>query len=250
MSEEIKNDDVLEEVQGKVYDQKQWDGLLGDKQKAIERARSAEAKAAAERIELEKRIKDLEESLNQKQEESIEGDPEDVATIDLLKKAVNHLKKEIANAKKELQEMYVAEKTKEKQTERDTFIQKSVEKARKEYTEEKYGKGLDFDSVLEGTQRMVKENPGYAQVIANAPNPGEIIYKIGLNDPIIAKRYEAYQKTLPEGQRVSKDSLEGTTSPAGKITYAQMLKMSGDDIKKYYDRIKKEVYGWEDQPKK
>jgi hypothetical protein len=97
---------------------------------------------------------------------------------------------------------------------------------------------------------MIAKNKAYQQLIFSDPDPGEMAYKVGLQDSVIAERFEAYKKNLPGGVRQSKEGLSGTASPAGKITYEQMLKMPKGEITKNFDRIKKEVYGWDDTAKK
>jgi len=221
MGEENKtvNETGQGEGQEKTYDERQWRGLLGDKQEAIERARSAEAKLAAIETQYSSKIKDLEEKINAKNEDLNLGDPEDVVTNSTLGKTITGLRKELADTKKEMKEMkdyYLGEK----KTERETQAEKSVEKAKQRYSEEKVGKGLTWDDVLEGTKRMIKENKMYEQAL---------IYKIGLMDPIIAKRAESYQGSLPVGGVTPKTGLKGTTKPTGYMTQAYVKEQQAKD---------------------
>lgn len=234
-----------EEPKGNTYDQRQWDGLLGDKQKAVQRAQELEGKLSS----YDSKIQDLEAKIAQKEDDNL-GDPDDVATIATLKKAVSKLEKKVDDTEKKLRDEYVREKQNETKTHAEKRIKDSFAKAEKKYTEEKAGKGLTYNEVLEGTKRMVAKNPTYKQLIAADPDPGEMAYKVGLQDPVIAERFEAYKSKLPGGVRQSKDGLSGSASPAGKITYEQMLKMAPGEITKNFDRIKQDVYGWDDKKAK
>jgi len=126
---------------------------------------------------------------------------------------------------KDMKDYYLGER----KNERETQAEKSVEKAKQKYSEEKVGKGLTWDDVLEGTKRMIKENKMYEQAIAVDKDPGELIYKIGLMDPIIAKRAETYQGSLPVGGVTPKTGLKGTTKPAGYMTQAYVKEQQAKD---------------------
>jgi len=69
----------------------------------------------------------------------------------------------------------------------------------------------------------------YEQAIAADKDPGELIYKIGLMDPIIAKRAETYQGSLPVGGVTPKTGLKGTTKPTGYMTQAYVKEQQDED---------------------
>jgi len=243
--EEVINEPGQGEGQ-KTYDERQWKGLLSDKQRAVERAQQLEAKLAAIETQYDSKIKDLEAQINQKEEDLDLGDPEDVVNNATLKKLIKGLKSELAETKKEMKNMkdsYLSEK----KSERETLAEKSVEKARQKYSKEKVGEGLTFDEVLEGTRRMCKENKMYEHAIAADKDPGELMYKIGLMDPIIAKRAEAYQGSLPVGGVTPKTGLKGTTKPAGYMTQAYVKEQQAKDpgfVKAHLKEIQESQKYW------
>ena len=245
MSED--NKDVTQtQTEVKTYDERQWKGLLGDKQEAVERARTAEAKLAAIQTQYDSKIKDLESQINQKQNELNFGDDDDVVTNANLKKYITSLKKDLDSAKKEMKDMknYYLE---EKKTERETLAKQSIEKAKAKYSEDKVGKGLTWEEVLEGTQRMIKENKMYEQAIAADKDPGELIYKIGLMDPTIAKRAEAYKRNESVPGVTSKTGLKGTTKPAGFLPQKYVQEQAKKDpgfVRKHLKEIQESQKFW------
>lgn len=249
MPEEIK-----EVTQEKTYTEQEWKGLLSDKQQEVQNRQALQGelqKRESEFSSLKEELADIRSKLTEK-EEAITGDPDDVATIATLKKSITGLKKEIADTKKGLMEMYQQDKTQDKQAEKNAKDQKSIEAAKKKYTEDKAGKGLTFDDVLEGTKRMIATNPAYKQLIASDPDPGEMIYNIGLQDPTIAKRYEAYKQEYPTGKVTSKEGLEGTTVPGGYYSQEYVKKMAKVPgwIKSHLKEIQESQKQWNKDIKK
>ena len=226
-----------EVITEKSYTEKEWKGLLGDKQNET-RARQ---EAQAETAQYKTRLTELQAKLDQKASiiEEDTGDPEDVATL----AAVN---KKIANLEKKLLGMYTKEKDDQTTEKRNKLIEKSLKKAREKYTEEKAGKGLTFDEVNEGTARMVKENKVYGELIFNDPDPAEKAYEVGLLDSIIAKRYETYKKTLPAEGVTSKEGLTGTTVPAGFYSQEYVKKTASTPgwIKEHLAEIRESQKKW------
>lgn len=244
MGEEEKKEGI--QTEEKTYSERQFKGLLSDKQRAVERAQQLEAKIAAIETQYDSKIKDLESQINQKEEDLDLGDPEDVVNNATLKKLIKSLKSELAETKKEMKNMkdaYLGEK----QSEKEKQAEKSVEKARQKYSKEKVGEGMTFDEVLEGTRRMCKENKMYEHAIAADKDPGELMYKIGLMDPTIAKRAEAYQGSLPVGGVTPKTNLKGTTKPAGFLPQKYVQEQAKKDpgfIKAHLKEIKESQKYW------
>ncbi|MCJ7790522.1 MAG: hypothetical protein MUP69_10195 [Candidatus Atribacteria bacterium] len=234
MAEEVK-ETVLEEPKEKLYSEKEWKGLLGDKQNETRARQEAQAKVA----QYELRLAELQSKLEQKASTVEEGDPEDVATIAVLNK-------KIANLESKLTGMYTKNETDKTTTEKNKLIEKSFEAASRKYTEEKAGKGLTFDEVNEGTKRMIEKNKIYRELILEDENPGEKAYEVGLLDPIIAKRKETYKKTLPPEGVTSKEGLTGTTVPGGFYTQEYVKKMSKIPgwIKEHFAEIKESQKKW------
>jgi|GEM_PF-3515881 len=233
MVEEVK--EVTEETQEgqkeKYYSEREWKGLLSDKQREAQARQELQARLAAKETQYEDRIAQLEAKLAEK--ESNIGDPDDVATVATLKK-------EIARVEKKLLDMYTKER-----------INESFAKAQAKYAEDKAGKGLSFEEVNEGTKRMIERNPKYRELILNDPDPGEMAYKVGLQDPVIAKRYETYKQTMPSGKVTSKEGLEGSAAAkSGYYSQEYVKKMSKTPgwITANLDKIRESQKQW-DKPK-
>ena len=241
MAEEVKEtiETVIEEPKEKSYSEKEWKGLLGDKQNETRARQEAQAEAANLRIQIAELKHNLEQKTSTVEDDT--GDPEDVATI-------AKLKKEIAKAKQELLGMYTKEKEEQTTAARTKKINESYEKAISKYTEEKAGKGLSFDEVVkEGTARMIAKNRVYQDLIVNDPDPAEKAYEIGLQDPIIAKRLETYKKTLPDNPITPKTGLESKAKGA-YYTPQQVQKMSDKEVDEHFEDIKESQKKW--NPKK
>lgn len=245
---------TTEETKEKTYTEAEFKGLLSDKQKEVQARQDLQNQLQAKDSEysnLRTELDTIKEQLAQKEEDNL-GDPEDVATIATLKKTITGLKKEISDTKKDLMKMYEQDKTKDKQDIKNKRDQKSIEAAKKKYSEEKAGKGLSFDDVLEGTKRMLEKNTAYKALIANDPDPGEMIYNIGLQDPTIAKRLETYKQEYPEKVITNKEGLEGTTVPGGYLSQDYVKKMAKVPgwIKKNLKQIKESQKQWSKNTKK
>jgi hypothetical protein len=237
MAEEVKKEEIKETLieeqtpEEIVYTEREWKGLLGDKQNETRARQEAQAEAANLRIQIAE--------LKAQKASTVEddtGDSEDVATF----AAVN---KKLANLEKKLVGMYTKEKEDQITAAKTKLINESFEKAKEKYTEEKTGKGLSFDEVNEGTARMITKNKIYRDLILNDENPAEKAYEIGLQDPIIAKRLETYKKTLPEKHITPKEGLESRPSGA-YYTPAMVQKMSDKEIDEHYPDIKESQKKW------
>jgi len=236
MPDDILNTEVPEE---KRYTDKEWKGLLGDKKNETKARQEAQAEAAMYRAETAKLKAELEKKSSTVEDKDT-GDPTDIITR-------AELRREKAALKKEIIDMYTQEKVEQNTEKQNKVIEKSFIVAKEEYTEEKYGIGLSFDEVNEGTKRMILKNKILRDLILNDPNPGEKAYEIGLTDPIIAKRHETYKKTLPPGGRTPKDNLD-TKGKTGIYYTPQMVqKLSDAEIDEHYDDIKASQAKWNEK---
>ena len=219
-----------------LYTSEEFKGLLTDKQNEVRVRQETQAELAATKLQLEAlnvKIKSLETS---PKEEDLEN-PNDVVTrVEMLQA----LKKQ----KKELTEDYEKDKKVLTQKQREDEVDKSFDKAKIKHTEEIAGKGLDFDSVWEGTKRQIGENPGYKAVITNDKNPGEKAYEIGLLDPVIAKRVALDKKNFPDQKRVSKVGLDSTEIVAQYFSQERVSKMSRAEIEANLPAIRESQKKW------
>ena len=220
----------------KKYTEQEWNGLLTDKQNEVKTRQQLQAdKAVSDRTIAEQRlrIKELESSTTKVKV----GNPEDIMTRAEMEKALNA-------RDKGLEDKYTKNETKKSQESLNKRLLASEEKARSLHTEEKEGKGLDYDSVIAGTNRQIQENPGEKAVIQNAKDPGEKAYQIGLRDPVIAKRLDTYKKTLPPPGVTSKEGMKGKKVPGAYYTPQMVQKMSDKEIDLHYDDILESQKRW------
>lgn len=78
------------------------------------------------------------------------------------------------------------------QTSVDRQVASAEERARKEFTAEKMGDGLDFDTVLDAFKTMIAKNPAYLQVALNSADPAKEAYELAVSlHPEIRKRVKA-----------------------------------------------------------
>jgi len=219
-----------------LYSKEEWTGLLTDKQNEVRNRQQTQAELAVAKAEmgsLTARIKALETA---PKNETIEN-PDNVVT---RAEMIAELKKQ----RKELLEEHEADKKKMTQKEKEEAVDKSFLKAKEKMTEAKMGKGLDFDSVWEATQRQIKDNPGYKAVILNDKNPGEKAYEIGLLDPIIAKRVALDKKNFPDQKRTPKVGLESTDIPNNYFSQERVSKMSAPEIEANLPAIRESQKTW------
>ncbi len=230
MSEENLN------PQEKTYTEQEWKGLLADKTNEVRMRQQLQAdKAAMDQKIAEQRIriKELEASTV----EGKTGDPDDIMTR-------AEVKKMLAVQKEELTKEYTTLETQKSQESLNRSLYNSEQKAREIHTEEKEGKGLDYDSVMAGLKRQIEENPGYTVVIQKAKNPGEKAYQLGLQDPIIAKRLETNKKTLPLPGITSKEGMKGNKVPGTYYTPKMVQDMSDEELDLHYDDVLESQKRW------
>ena len=219
-----------------LYTKEEWTGLLADKQGEVRSRQQTQAELAVAKAEvnsLTARIKALETA---PKNETIEN-PDNVVT---RAEMIAELKKQ----KKELTEGYEADKQNMTNKQKEAAVDKSFAKAKEKMTEEKMGKGLDFDSVWEAAKRQIEENPGYKAVILNDKNPGEKAYEIGLLDPVIAKRVALDKKNFPDQQRTPKIGLDSTDVPSNFFSQERVSKMTKEEIEANLPAIRESQKKW------
>ena len=219
-----------------LYSKEEWTGLLTDKQNEVRNRQQTQAELAvakAEMSSLTARIKALETA---PKNETIEN-PDNVVT---RAEMIAELKKQ----KKELTEGYEADKQNMTNKQKEAAVDKSFAKAKEKMTEEKMGKGLDFDSVWEAAKRQIEENPGYKAVILNDKNPGEKAYEIGLLDPVIAKRVALDKKNFPDQKRTPKVGLDTTDVPSNFFSQERVSKMTKEEIEANLPAIRLSQKTW------
>lgn len=87
----------------------------------------------------------------------------------------------------------------------------SEQKAKTEFTVEKCGEGLDWESVYkQGFLPLANENPEYFNLVKNDPNPAQAVYRLGKTYPAIEQRLDA----IKSARLVSElDKNKGTSKP-------------------------------------
>lgn len=218
------------------YTPEEWSGLMNDKQSEVKTRQQTQAELAIARAEvssLSERIKALE---SKPKDEVIENPNDTVTRLEL----VNALKKQ----RKELTDGYENDKKTMTKKQKEAAVDRSFESSRKSKTEEKMGKGLDFDSVWEAAKRVIEKNPGYKAVILSDPNPGEKAYEIGLLDPVIAKRNALMKKNFSDPKRISKLGLDSTDIPNNYFSQERVSKMSEKEIEANLPAIRESQKTW------
>jgi len=218
------------------YTPDEWKGLMGDKKNEVRTRQQVQADLAVSNktiAEQRLRIKELESSPAKVKV----GNPDDIMTR-------AETEKMLRSQREELTSEYTKNETKKSQESLNKRLMASEEKARSTHTEEKEGKGLDYDSVMAGTNRQIQENPGYKEVIQKAKDPGERAYRIGLQDSVIAKRLETYKKTLPPPGITPKEGMKAKKVPGSYYTPQMVKKMSDAEIDEHYDDILESQKRW------
>lgn len=218
------------------YSEKEFKGLMTDKQNEVRARQQAQADLAASKKEnedLNKRIKEAEASTAKVNA----GNPEDIVTRADLTKALD-------DRDKDLTDKYTKRESEKDKDSRLEKIEASFEKAKEKHTEEKEGKGLDFDEVWEGAKRELAKNKALQGVITSAKNPGEEAYKIGLQDPAIAKRVALNKKNFPDQKRTPKVGMEGTEVPGQFFSQERVKGMTREEIKANLPAIRKSQEKW------
>jgi len=218
-----------------LYTKEEWSGLMNDKQGEVKSRQETQAELAlarAENIRLNARI----DAIGQEKVEKIEN-PEE--TVTRAEQAESQRK-----LRAELRKDYLADKANEKRANREAAVDGSFDKAREKYTLEIAGKGLTFDEVFEGTKRQIKEDKDLGKVIFNAKNPGEKAYKIGLLDPVIAKRKALSKQEFTDSKKTPKIGMESNEVPGQFFSQERVGKMTRAEITANYPAIKESQKKW------
>ena len=216
------------------YTPEEFKGLLTDKQNEVKSRQEAQAETANLKLKiatLDSEIKGLKSTPKE-----LKDPDETVTRAELLKdrKAL----------KEELRKEYLTDRQNMSKEEKEAAIEKSFDDARGEKTEKEMGKGLDFDSVWEGTKRMLIKKPALKAVITSAKNPGQEAYEIGLTDPTIAKRVTLDKKNFPAEHRADKTGADTTTIPAQYFSQERVSKMEKEEIQANLEAIRESQKKW------
>ena len=211
----------------------EWKGLMTDKQNEVRARQQIQSELGVKSL----RVTELEEKIKALEVPKDTRDPtETVTRAELLE--------ERKKTKDELTDLYKKEKAQLSVDEQTKFVNKSFNAAVKKHTEEKDGKGLSFDDVMEGTKRQILENKVNRTLIENDTNPGEKAYQIGLQDSVIAERHKIYAKTLAEQKKTKKVGMDGSTTGGEYFSQARVKLMSREDIKLHYKEIQESRKTW------
>ena len=218
----------------------EWKGLMADKQSETRARQQIQSELAVKTLKLTEQEEQIQELMASS--DDTKGLDEPVTRADLLAQG--------KKTKKELMDLHKQESDKESASTRTTFVNKSFTEAIKKHTTEKDGKGLSFDEVMEGTKRQILENSTNRTLIENDTNPGEKAYQIGLQDSVIAERYEMYKKTLAERKKIPKVGMEGTLAPEDFISQERLLAIpAGAErqkfIKDHYEAVQESQKLWD-----
>ena len=217
-----------------LYSEEEFKGLLTDKQNEVRTRQQVQTDNASLKVQiatLDAKIKAIESA-----PKKIENPDETVTRAELAAH-----RKEL---KEELKKEYIADKQNMTKEEKEAAIEASFEDARGTMTEEKMGKGLDFDSVWEGTKRMLVKKPALKAVVTSAKNPGQEAYEIGLTDPTIAKRVTLDKKNFPDQKRADKTGADSTTIPAQFFSQERVGKMTKEEIEANLPAIRESQKKW------
>ncbi len=127
-------------------------------------------------------------------------------------------------------------------------LAESEDKARKEYTAEAMGAGLDYDSVFKATERLIAANPAYAQVILRAPDPAREAYRIGSLDPQIQVLREARLQELTISKiktggappKIAGGSGAGTEAPTGEVDIEELINLSPEEVRRRTEALEQQ----------
>lgn len=224
-----------ENQEEKKYTEKEWKGLMTDKQNEVRARQQMQSDLAVKNVKIAEQEKQIDDLLSSS-EESDESLKEPVTRADLLAEKKKTKQELIDLHKKETDAISEEAKTK--------FVNDSFTAAIKEHTVEKDGKGLSFDGVMEGTKREILKNATNRDLIENDVNPGEKAYEIGLQDSTIAERKKMYDKTLAEQEKIPKKGMDGTATPGEYYSQARVAKMTPEDIKLHLKEIRESQKTW------
>ena len=216
MTEEEQSGKQIESEANAVIDSKEFKGLMADKVTETGRRQEAEQNLSTANQQLNEANSTIAEMRASKETVSEEAtDDSEFLTRGQLNAELDKKAKADDERAKKLQ-----------QGEQEKRYAASESEAKKEFTAEKYGEGLDYATVTKiGTAAMCQQNPGHLATIRLAPNPAEEAYRIGLLHPDFAGKADK-AKT----QKLLDDLSTGNTSQSGaSVQAADLASMNEQD---------------------
>ena len=238
----------------KTYTQIEHDGVIKDLQGERTKRQDSEFKFSQSQAQLESLTKENEE-LKRKAEDKetkrsvIEGEDEDVLTKRDGRNIEAKVMTSIEKAQKLVKERDVKEKEKEKKDVLETKYQKSLTAARTKYADRE-DIGLDFEKVRQAALRRIAGRQYKQMDIYTSDNPGEELYKEGLEDPEIKEKVELLknEKILDNmgNRKVDKKGLTGETKQYGFKYYTpdEVAVMKPEEALKVKPDIDKSMEKW------
>ena len=246
--------------QEKTYTQSEHDGLINDARSEREKRHQAEYERDTSKSQIEKLTKTVEEltlKIDEKAEPiadklKFEGDDEDAAKVKDVKKGFEIFGKEAMNVFKKAQQVA---KEAEKQERVMEKFHTSCDVATQKYSRLKEV-GLDFETVSKAGIRLLRGNKYEEQAILHSNNPGERLYKKGLEDPDIKQKYDleenqALLKNM-DNRKVDLTGLSGGTKIKSNdlFTPQEVANMTPVEALKNLAKIEKSKIWWEEERKK
>ena len=237
-------DKVTEE---KAYTQKEHDGVINDLQKERQQRHDSEFKFSQSQAQMES-LRNENEELKRKSEEKeikksvIEGEDGDILT----KKDGRDIETKVMTSIEKAQKLVKERDDKERL---DANYQKSLTAARTKYADRK-DIGLDFETVRQAALRRIGGRKYKQLDIYTSDNPGEELYKEGLEDPEMKEKLVLVKndKILDDmgNRKVDKKGLTGETKNYGFHFYTidEVSAMKPEEALKVKKDIDKSMLKW------
>jgi len=226
-----KIDELSQQAQESDTD-KRIKGILAELREERKRRSISEER----QTELEERIDELEELLEEGKETKEEPSTEEEGEFLTKGTAKKLLEDVLAKRESEFQGRLAVIEWEMLQDR----LKVSEDAVMEQYSPEKVGEDLCYDKVIEqGFTKLLKENPGYRQVVLNSPNPAKEAYKIGLTHPdfqaLLNTKAAAgvVQKITTPRPKTGVGSSQGAVGfDASKATITELVKLSDEELKK------------------
>jgi len=224
-----KQQDILKSLEETGYrfdEHPQFKGVIKDMQHERQTRQTAEDRVA--QLQEENRVL-TEELANQDTKPEKEEENENPDALLTRAEAKKLLDKALSQGQKASEQ--------EKKQAHDKRLFASEEEARKMFSAEKVGEGMDYDTVIkDGYVKMLKKNPAYHQVVVASDNPAAEAYRIGLLEESFAKKLDE-NKTKEVLSKIKTGGAAGIpkTSIAAfseKSDYEDMLKKSPAELER------------------
>jgi len=237
-------DKVKEE---KTYSETEHKGVISDLQKERQQRHDSEFKFSQSQAQLESLRKENEE-LKRKSEEKeikksvIEGEDGDILT----KKDGREIESKVMTSIDKAQKLVKERDDKERL---DANYQKSLTAAQTKYADRK-DIGLDFETVRQAALRRIGGRKYKQLDIYTSDNPGEELYKEGLEDPEMKEKLALVknEKILDDmgNRKVDKKGLTGETKQYGFHFYTidEVAAMKPEEALKVKPDIDKSMLKW------